>query len=54
VWNGICEEPKDVDENVVSEYRPNLLELISSYKPKNNADETGLFFSGIANKIICS
>jgi hypothetical protein len=47
VWNGVCGESKHVDESVVSEYKPNMLEeLISPYEPKNiyNADETGLFF----------
>jgi hypothetical protein len=46
VWNNVCGESKDVDESVVSEYKPKLLELISPYEPKNiyNADETGLFF----------
>jgi hypothetical protein len=34
-----------VDENVVSEYKSKLLELISPYEPKSiyNVDETGLF-----------
>jgi hypothetical protein len=46
VWNGVCGESKDVDESVVSEYKPKLLEFISQYEPKNiyNADETGLLF----------
>jgi hypothetical protein len=46
VWNGVCGESKDVDERVVSEYTPNLPELISSYEPKHiyNEDKTGLFF----------
>jgi hypothetical protein len=49
VWNGVCGESKDVDESVVSVYKPKLLELISPYELKNiyNADETGLFFSGV-------
>jgi hypothetical protein len=34
VWNGVCEESKDEDESVVSEYKPNLLELISAYETK--------------------
>jgi hypothetical protein len=35
-----------MDENVVSECKPKLLEMISPYEPKNiySADETGLFF----------
>jgi hypothetical protein len=39
-WN--LWESKDVDESVVSEYKPKLLELISPHEPKNiyNADET--------------
>jgi hypothetical protein len=42
----VCGESKDVDESVVSEYKPKLLELISPYEPRNiyNAGETGLFF----------
>jgi hypothetical protein len=46
VWNRVCGESKDVDESVLSEYKPKLLELISPYEPKSiyNADETGLFF----------
>jgi hypothetical protein len=46
VWNRVCGESKDVDENVVSEYKPKLLELILPYEPKNiyNADEIGLYF----------
>jgi hypothetical protein len=36
VWNGVCGESKDVDESIVSEYKPKLLEFISPYKPKNN------------------
>jgi hypothetical protein len=53
VWNGVCGESKDVDESVVNENKPKLLELISPYEHKNiyNADETGLLFSGITNKI---
>jgi hypothetical protein len=45
-WDGVCGESKDVDESVVSDYKPKLLELISTYEPKNiyNADETGFFF----------
>jgi hypothetical protein len=52
VWNGLCGEPKDVDESVVSEYKPKLLEFISPYDPKNiyNADETGLFFRALSTK----
>jgi hypothetical protein len=33
VWNGVYGESKDVNESVVSEYKPKLLELISSYEP---------------------
>jgi hypothetical protein len=29
VWKGVCGESKDVDDSVVSEYKPKLLELIS-------------------------
>jgi hypothetical protein len=38
-----------VDESVVSEYKPELLELISPYEPKNiyNADNKGLFFQAL-------
>jgi hypothetical protein len=52
VWNGVCGESKDVDESVVSEYKPKLLELISPCEPKNiyNADETGLFFRALPTK----
>jgi hypothetical protein len=52
VWNGVCGVSKDVDESVVSEYKPKLLELISSFEPKNiyNADETGLFFRILPTK----
>jgi hypothetical protein len=55
VWNRVCGESKDVDENVVSEYKPKLLELILPYESKNiyNADESGSLFLGITNKIIC-
>jgi hypothetical protein len=35
VWNRVCGESKDVDESVVNEYKPKLLELISLYEPKN-------------------
>jgi hypothetical protein len=31
VWNGVCGESEDVDESVVSEYKPKMLELISPY-----------------------
>jgi hypothetical protein len=46
VWNGVCGESKDVDESLVSEHKPKLLELISPYELENiyNEDETGLFF----------
>jgi hypothetical protein len=49
VWNRVCGESKDVDESVVSEYKPKLLERISTYEPKNiyNVDETGLFFQAL-------
>jgi hypothetical protein len=52
VWNGVCGESKDVDENVVSEYKPKLLELISPYELKNmhNADETSLYFRVLPTK----
>jgi hypothetical protein len=52
VWNRICGESKDVDESVVNEYKPKLLELISPYEPKNiyNAEETGLFFRALPAK----
>jgi hypothetical protein len=45
-WNRVCGESKDVDESVVSEYKPKLLELISPCEPKNiySADETDCFF----------
>jgi hypothetical protein len=54
VQNGVSGESKDVDESVMSAYKPKLLELISPCEPKNiyNADEARLFFfSGITNKI---
>jgi hypothetical protein len=46
VWNGVCGESKDVDASLVGEYKPELLELISPYEPKDiyDADEIGLFF----------
>jgi hypothetical protein len=49
VWNGVCGKFKDVDENVVGECKPKLLQMISSYEHKNiyNADETGLFFPAL-------
>jgi hypothetical protein len=34
VLNGVCGESKDVNESVVSEYKPKLLEFISPYEPK--------------------
>jgi hypothetical protein len=42
VWKGICGESKDVNESVLSECKPKLLEFISQYEPKNiyNDDET--------------
>jgi hypothetical protein len=42
-----------VDESVVTEYKPKLLELISPHEPKTviyNADETGLFFRTLPTK----
>jgi hypothetical protein len=52
VWNEVCGESKDVDESVVSEYKPKLLELTSPYEPKNiyNTDETGLFLQALPTK----
>jgi hypothetical protein len=52
VWNGVYGESKEVDESVVNEYKPKLLELISPYEPKNiyNADKTGLFFGELPTK----
>jgi hypothetical protein len=35
VWNRVCGESKDVDESVVSGYKPKLLELISPYDLKS-------------------
>jgi hypothetical protein len=29
MWNGVCGDSEHVDESVVSEYKPKLLELIS-------------------------
>jgi hypothetical protein len=53
VRNEVYGESKDVEESVVGEYKPKLIELISPYEPKNiyNADETALFLLGITNKI---
>jgi hypothetical protein len=31
VWNGVCGESKDVNESVVSEYKPTLPEFLSPY-----------------------
>jgi hypothetical protein len=52
VWNGVCGESKDVDESVVSVYKPKLLELISPYEYKNIyiADGTGLFIQALPIK----
>jgi hypothetical protein len=52
VCNGVCGESKDVDESVLSEYKPKLLELILQYEIKDiyNADETGLFFRVLPTK----
>jgi hypothetical protein len=54
VWNGVCGESKDVDQSVLSEYKPKLTELISPYEPENiyNADETGLFFWALPTKLL--
>jgi hypothetical protein len=41
VWNGVCGEYKDVDERVVSEYKPKLLEC----------GRNRIVLSGIPNKI---
>jgi hypothetical protein len=45
---------KHVDESVVSEYKPKLLEFISpyEYEPRNihSADKTGLFFRALPTK----
>jgi hypothetical protein len=52
VWNGVCGDSTDVDESVLSEYKPKLLELISPYEPKNicNADKTAMFFQALLTK----
>jgi hypothetical protein len=52
VWNRVCEESKDVDEHVVSEYKPKLLELISPYEPRNiyNEDKTKLLLWALPTK----
>jgi hypothetical protein len=51
VWNGVCGESKDVDESVMSEYKPKLLEMISSYEPNiYNAEKMGLFFRALPTK----
>jgi hypothetical protein len=52
VWNRVCEVSKVVDESVVSEDKPKLLELISSYETKNiyNVEETGLLFRALPTK----
>jgi hypothetical protein len=52
VWKGVYGESKDVDESVVGEYKPKLLELISPYEPKNiyNADKPELFFQALPTK----
>jgi hypothetical protein len=52
VWYGVCGESKDVDESVVSEYKPKLLELISPCELKNiyDVDETALFFRALPTK----
>jgi hypothetical protein len=52
VWNGVCGESKDMDESVVSEYKPKLVEFISSYEPKHiyNVYETGLLFQALPTK----
>jgi hypothetical protein len=46
VWNGVCGESNNVDDNEMSEHKPKMLELISPYEPNGiyNADKTGSFF----------
>jgi hypothetical protein len=34
VWKGVCGESKDVDESVLSGYKPKLLELVSPHELK--------------------
>jgi hypothetical protein len=48
----ICGESKDVDESIPSEYKPELLELISLYEPKNiySAYERRLFLPELPTK----
>lgn len=52
VWNEVCGEAKDVQESVVTEWKPKLRNLIEGYDPKNvfNADETGLFYRALPSK----
>jgi hypothetical protein len=51
VWNGVRGESKDVDESVVSVYKP---KLISPYESKHiyNVDETGLFSRVLLTKLL--
>jgi hypothetical protein len=46
VWNTVCGEAKDVDESVVSEYKPNHMNL-KTFTMQTKQD----CFLGITNKI---
>ena len=52
VWNQVCGEAKDTDEQVVSDWTKKLESLTAGYDPKNifNCDETGLFYRALPTK----
>lgn len=52
VFNNLCGEARDVDEEIVSDWHEKLQSLISNYAPQDiyNGDETGLFFRALPTK----
>jgi hypothetical protein len=60
VWNGVCGESKDMDESVVSEYKPELIELVFFFAILYNAETWPMWkiylvpCDSILNKFYCN
>ena len=55
VWNSVCGEAKDVDEETVASWKEKLQNITAGYEAKDiyNGDEIGLFYRALPTKTLC-
>ncbi len=55
VWNEVCGEANDVNQDTVSDWKSKLEALTADYAPRDvfNGDETGLFYRALPTKSLC-